>query len=75
MNPEMQQALIARARRARSEAMAALMVAAARGIWRQLLRLRRAVGSRPRAEVRAKSPLVDSLHRQVMRRDGRSFHP
>jgi hypothetical protein len=42
MDPDMRQAIIARAHRERAEAVAALRVAAARGLWNQVLKLRRA---------------------------------
>ncbi|HTO51699.1 MAG TPA: hypothetical protein VML91_28985 [Burkholderiales bacterium] len=78
MNPEMQQAMIARARRTRSEAVAALVVAAVRGLGAQVLKLRRAwvAGERTRGElhrlsdrrcahIRVKRAQIDSLHRQL----------
>jgi hypothetical protein len=53
MDPDMKQAIIARAHRDRADAVAALLVAAARGLWTQVLKLRRAwaAGDRTRATL------------------------
>ena len=62
MDPDMRQAIIARAHRDRADAVAALLAAAARGLWMQVLKLRRAWAAegRTRATLRRlddRSPL------------------
>lgn len=65
MNPEMRQAVIARAHRDRSEAVAALVVAAIRGLRARVLRFRRAWVSEERTRVdskrRDRSRVVDTI--------------
>jgi uncharacterized protein YjiS (DUF1127 family) len=56
MTIEEQQAIIARARRARAEAVSALALSAARALWNQALRLQRAwTVARTRTELDALS--------------------
>jgi hypothetical protein len=51
MDPELKQAIIARAHRDRAEAVAALLVAAAKGLWNQVLKLRRAWAAEDRTRA------------------------
>ena len=61
MDHEMKQAMIAGARRARAEAVAALAAAAMRGLRAQVVRLRRAWV----ADVGVKRARIDSVHRPL----------
>jgi hypothetical protein len=61
MDHEMKQAMIAGARRARAEAVAALAVAAMRALRAQVVSLRRAWA----ADVGVERARIDSTHRQL----------